>query len=133
MVGVDREPGRHTAAGQGGVAVGQARDLLAAIRAAVAGGFTMAFDAMHAVTGPYAVEILERRLGFAAGTVRNGVPLEDWDYMILVERSDWDGDEHVCEADRTPEVTDADIAEARRQARGEYLGELDEAREDAGP
>lgn len=50
----------------------------AAIRAAVAGGFTMAFDAMHAVTGPYAVEILERRLGFAAGTVRNGVPLEDF-------------------------------------------------------
>jgi phosphoglucomutase len=50
----------------------------AAIRAAVAGGFTMAFDAMHAVTGPYAVEILEKRLGFAAGTVRNGVPLEDF-------------------------------------------------------
>lgn len=50
----------------------------AAIRAAVAGGFTMAFDAMHAVTGPYATEILERRLGFAAGTVRNGTPLEDF-------------------------------------------------------
>ncbi|WP_333835595.1 alpha-D-glucose phosphate-specific phosphoglucomutase [Novosphingobium sp.] len=50
----------------------------AAIRAAVAGGFTMAFDAMHAVTGPYAVEILEKRLGFAVGTVRNGVPLEDF-------------------------------------------------------
>lgn len=50
----------------------------AAIRAAVASGFTMAFDAMHAVTGPYATEILERRLGFKAGTVRNGVPLEDF-------------------------------------------------------
>ena len=50
----------------------------AAIRRAVAGGFTMAFDAMSAVTGPYAVEILERRLGFAAGTVRNGTPLEDF-------------------------------------------------------
>ena len=49
-----------------------------AIRAAVAGGFTMAFDAMNAVTGPYAVEILERRLGFAAGTVRGGTPLEDF-------------------------------------------------------
>ncbi len=49
-----------------------------AIRAAVAGGFTMAFDAMHAVTGPYAHEILEKRLGFAPGTVRNGVPLEDF-------------------------------------------------------
>jgi phosphoglucomutase len=47
----------------------------AAIRAA---GLTMAFDAMHAVTGPYATEILEGRLGFAPGTVRNGVPLEDF-------------------------------------------------------
>lgn len=49
-----------------------------AIRRAVAGGLTMAFDAMHAVTGPYATEVLERRLGFAPGTVRNGVPLEDF-------------------------------------------------------
>ncbi|MBB3954989.1 alpha-D-glucose phosphate-specific phosphoglucomutase [Novosphingobium sediminicola] len=49
-----------------------------AIRAAVAGGLTMSFDAMHAVTGPYAHEILEKRLGFAPGTVRNGVPLEDF-------------------------------------------------------
>jgi len=49
-----------------------------AIRAAVHGGLTMAFDAMHAVTGPYAIEVLEKRLGFAAGTVRNGVPLEDF-------------------------------------------------------
>ena len=48
------------------------------IRRAVAGGLTMAFDAMHAVTGPYAHEILERRLGFAPGTVRNGTPLEDF-------------------------------------------------------
>jgi len=49
-----------------------------AIRAAVGEGFTMAFDAMSAVTGPYAHEILERRLGFPAGTVRNGTPLEDF-------------------------------------------------------
>lgn len=49
-----------------------------AIRAAVAEGLTLAFDAMHAVTGPYAHEILERRLGFQAGTVRNGTPLEDF-------------------------------------------------------
>ncbi|WP_277981716.1 alpha-D-glucose phosphate-specific phosphoglucomutase [Sphingomonas phyllosphaerae] len=47
----------------------------AAIRAA---GLTVAFDAMSAVTGPYATEILERRLGFAPGTVRNGMPLEDF-------------------------------------------------------
>ncbi len=46
-----------------------------AIRAA---GLTMAFDAMSAITGPYATEILEKRLGFAAGTVRNGTPLEDF-------------------------------------------------------
>ena len=46
-----------------------------AIRAA---GLTMAFDAMSAVTGPYATEILERRLGFASGTVRNGTPLPDF-------------------------------------------------------
>jgi phosphoglucomutase len=49
-----------------------------AIRAMFAGGFRMAFDAMHAVTGPYATEILERRLGAAPGTVRNGVPLPDF-------------------------------------------------------
>ncbi|MCO5147968.1 MAG: alpha-D-glucose phosphate-specific phosphoglucomutase [Aquamicrobium sp.] len=49
-----------------------------AIRALFAGGFRMAFDAMHAVTGPYAVEILERRLGAPAGTARNAVPLEDF-------------------------------------------------------
>ncbi|WP_294352724.1 alpha-D-glucose phosphate-specific phosphoglucomutase [uncultured Sphingomonas sp.] len=41
-------------------------------------GLTMAFDAMSAVTGPYATEILERRLGFAPGTVRNGTPLPDF-------------------------------------------------------
>ena len=41
-------------------------------------GLTMAFDAMSAVTGPYATEILENRLGFARGTVRNGTPLPDF-------------------------------------------------------
>jgi phosphoglucomutase len=49
-----------------------------AIRKAVQGGLSMAFDAMSAVTGPYATEILERRLGFTAGTVRNGTPLPDF-------------------------------------------------------
>jgi phosphoglucomutase len=38
----------------------------------------MRFDAMHAVTGPYAVEILENRLGAEPGTVMNGEPLEDF-------------------------------------------------------
>jgi len=50
----------------------------AAIRAVVSSGFTMRFDAMGAVTGPYATEILENRLGFAKGTVVNGTPLEDF-------------------------------------------------------
>ena len=50
----------------------------AAIRELLAGGFELCFDAMHAVTGPYAREILERRLGAAAGSVINGVPLEDF-------------------------------------------------------
>jgi phosphoglucomutase len=49
-----------------------------AVRAMAADGFTLAFDAMSAVTGPYAIEIFERRLGFAPGTVRNGTPLEDF-------------------------------------------------------
>ncbi len=42
------------------------------------GKFRMCFDAMHAVTGPYAKEIFESRLGAAKGTVINGVPLEDF-------------------------------------------------------
>ncbi|MFC0204970.1 alpha-D-glucose phosphate-specific phosphoglucomutase [Novosphingobium soli] len=50
----------------------------AAIRKAVSSGFTMRFDAMSAVTGPYAKAILEGRLGFPAGTVVNGEPLEDF-------------------------------------------------------
>lgn len=50
----------------------------AAIRELIAGGFELCFDAMHAVTGPYAKEIIERRLGAPAGSVMNGVPLEDF-------------------------------------------------------
>jgi phosphoglucomutase len=49
-----------------------------AIRALFAGGFRMRFDAMHAITGPYAIEILEHRLGAAPGTVINAVPLPDF-------------------------------------------------------
>ena len=50
-----------------------------AIRALFRSGrFRMAFDAMHAVTGPYAHAILEGRLGAPAGTVINGTPLEDF-------------------------------------------------------
>ena len=50
----------------------------AAIEALFHNGFRMRFDAMHAITGPYATEILERRLGAPTGTVINGVPLPDF-------------------------------------------------------
>ncbi|SPJ25918.1 alpha-D-glucose phosphate-specific phosphoglucomutase [Palleronia abyssalis] len=49
-----------------------------AIRAMISGGFRLCFDAMHAVTGPYAKEILERRLGAAEGSVMNAVPQPDF-------------------------------------------------------
>jgi phosphoglucomutase len=41
-------------------------------------GFRIKFDAMHAVNGPYAKEILERHLGAPVGSVMNYVPLEDF-------------------------------------------------------
>ena len=50
----------------------------AAIRALLKGGFKIKFDAMHAVNGPYAKDILEGKLEAAAGSVMNGVPLEDF-------------------------------------------------------
>jgi len=50
----------------------------AAIRALLAGGFRLKFDAMHAVTGPYAREILVNRLGAPADSVMNAVPLPDF-------------------------------------------------------
>ena len=49
-----------------------------ALRALFAGGFRLAFDAMSAVTGPYAIKIFEQELGAGPGTVRNGEPLPDF-------------------------------------------------------
>ncbi len=49
-----------------------------AVRELLKTGFRMRFDAMHAVTGPYAREIFEGRLGAPAGTVVNGIPLPDF-------------------------------------------------------
>jgi phosphoglucomutase len=49
-----------------------------AIRGLFASGFRMRFDAMHAVTGPYARAVLEERLGAAPGTVVNAEPLPDF-------------------------------------------------------
>ncbi|MHB1301230.1 MAG: alpha-D-glucose phosphate-specific phosphoglucomutase [Burkholderiales bacterium] len=42
------------------------------------GDFSICFDAMHAVTGPYAREILENRLGAKPGSVVNAIPLADF-------------------------------------------------------
>ncbi|MBC55969.1 MAG: alpha-D-glucose phosphate-specific phosphoglucomutase [Confluentimicrobium sp.] len=49
-----------------------------AIRRLFASGFTLRFDAMHAVTGPYATAILEKALGAPAGSVVNGTPSPDF-------------------------------------------------------
>ncbi|MEM7422817.1 MAG: alpha-D-glucose phosphate-specific phosphoglucomutase, partial [Pseudomonadota bacterium] len=49
-----------------------------AIRTLFAGGFRMRFDAMHAVTGPYAMAILEETLGAPPGSVVNARPLPDF-------------------------------------------------------
>ncbi|MBO6918847.1 MAG: alpha-D-glucose phosphate-specific phosphoglucomutase [Rhizobiaceae bacterium] len=50
----------------------------AAIKDMFAGGFKFAFDAMSAVTGPYALEIFENRLGAGDDCVMNGIPLPDF-------------------------------------------------------
>ncbi|MEQ1636126.1 MAG: alpha-D-glucose phosphate-specific phosphoglucomutase [Methylococcales bacterium] len=42
------------------------------------GYVTLCFDAMHAITGPYGKRILEDILGAKAGSVINGIPLEDF-------------------------------------------------------
>ncbi|WP_322987693.1 alpha-D-glucose phosphate-specific phosphoglucomutase [Hoeflea sp.] len=49
-----------------------------AMRSLIAGGFKVTFDAMHAVTGPYASEILGRRLGVDSKLIYNATPLEDF-------------------------------------------------------
>lgn len=48
------------------------------IRQLFARGFRMTFDAMNAITGPYARHLLEERLGAHSGTVINGEPLPDF-------------------------------------------------------
>ena len=48
------------------------------IKEMISDGFTICFDAMHAVTGPYAIEILQNQLGAKAGSVINGIPKEDF-------------------------------------------------------
>jgi len=48
------------------------------IRTAIKNGLRFRFDAMNAVTGPYGIEIFEKRLGFPKGSVVNGTPLVDF-------------------------------------------------------
>ena len=49
-----------------------------AIRQLFSSGFRICYDAMHAVTGPYAKVILEGQLGAPAGSVIHGTPLPDF-------------------------------------------------------
>ena len=49
-----------------------------AIKDLLASGFRMKFDAMHAVTGPYAQDIFIKRLGAPADSIMNCVPLPDF-------------------------------------------------------
>ncbi len=48
------------------------------IRKLLQGDFRMCMDSLHAVTGSYAKNIFEQRLGAPSGTVQNGIPLEDF-------------------------------------------------------
>ncbi len=81
------QPGAHAVEGMAVEVIDPVADYAAlmadlfdfkAIAALFAGGFTMCFDAMHAVSGPYAHAILEGVLGARPGTVINGTPLEDF-------------------------------------------------------
>jgi len=73
--------------------------------------FTMVYDGMNAVTGPYARAILERRLGASRGTVINADPLPDFGAA-----SDGDGDRNMILGRRffvTPSDSLAVLAAAR--------------------
>ena len=48
------------------------------IRTLIKSGFSMKFDGMSAITGPYGTRIFEELLGAPKGTVMNGVPLPDF-------------------------------------------------------
>jgi len=85
-VPLDR-PGTHDLAGMTVEVVDPVADYQAlmetlfdfdAIRALIASGFRLRFDAMHAVTGPYAKAILEGALGAPEGSVVNATPLPDF-------------------------------------------------------
>ena len=52
-----------------------------ALRALLKTGFRLCIDSMNAITGPYAREIFERRLGAASGSVIHATPLPDFGGM----------------------------------------------------
>ena len=81
-----------------------------AISALFQSGFRMRFDAMNAVTGPYATEVLERRIGAPAGTVIRARPLPDfggahpdpnptWADTLMAEMMDPDGPDFGAASD----------------------------------
>ncbi|MCR8725688.1 alpha-D-glucose phosphate-specific phosphoglucomutase [Frigidibacter sp. ROC022] len=81
-----------------------------AIRGLLQAGFRLRMDSMNAVTGPYAVEILERRLGAAPGTVVHAVPLPDfggmhpdpnptWAHELMAEMMSGDGPDFGAASD----------------------------------
>lgn len=100
-----------------------------AIRAMIAGGFTLRFDAMCAVTGPYAVEILERRLGAAPGSVVNAVPLPDFGGMHPDPNPTWAHDLYdTLMADDGPDFGAASDGDGDRNmimGRGIYVNPSD--------
>ena len=82
-----QEPGQHSIGEMQVEVIDGVDDFVALMRtlfdfesisALIRNDFPLAFDAMHAVTGPYAKKLLEEVLGAPAGSVRNGTPLEDF-------------------------------------------------------
>ena len=82
-----QEPGQHSIGGMQVEVIDGVDDFVALMRtlfdfesisALIRNDFPLAFDAMHAVTGPYAKKLLEEVLGAPAGSVRHGTPLEDF-------------------------------------------------------
>ena len=86
VISLDR-PGRHQLGAMNVEVVDGVEDFMALMQKLfdfdqlqdfLSSGFPITFDALHAVTGPYAQRIFEDLLGLPVGTVRNGVPLEDF-------------------------------------------------------
>jgi phosphoglucomutase len=100
-----------------------------AIRAMFASGFRMRMDSMCAVTGPYAVEIFENRLGAPAGTVTHATPLPDFGGMHPDPNPTW-AHELMAEmmGDRAPDFGAASDGDGDRNmvvGRGIYVSPSD--------